>query len=280
MSRSKNRTTAKNLAGRVVVVTGAGSGIGRELALLCGRAGARLAVCDMNPAGLAQTVQDARAAGAEVLSQTVDVSDPEQMTSFAKEVADHFGAVDLLINNAGIAVIGGILDTTLADWDRLIGVNLMGVVHGNAAFVPAMVERGSGHVVNVASAAGMLANPQLGAYSTTKFAVFGMSEALRMELKPHGISVTAVCPGIINTAITHNSPYRGGNEDARRAKTSAAYAKRGYTAERAAKNILHAIDRDKAVAPIAPEAHVMYVLSRVAPPVARWVSAKLANIAK
>jgi NAD(P)-dependent dehydrogenase (short-subunit alcohol dehydrogenase family) len=280
MFRSHDRISTENLAGRVVVITGAGSGIGRELALLCARRGARLAICDMNPAGLAQTVEDARAAGAEVFSQTVDVSDAEQMTSFAKEVADQFGAADVLINNAGIGVIGGMFETTLSDWDRLIGVNLMGVVHGNAAFVPAMVQRGSGHVVNVASAAGMLANPQLGAYSATKFAVFGMSEALRMELKPHGISVTAVCPGFINTAITHSSPYRGGNEDARRAKTTAAYAKRGYTAERAARHILRAVDRDKAVAPIAPEAHAIYLLSRVAPPVARWMSARLASVTK
>lgn len=267
-------------AGRVVVITGAGSGIGRELALQCARAGARLALCDMNPDGLAHTVQDARATGAEVFSQTVDVADAEQMTSFAKEVADQLGVVDVLINNAGIAVIGGILDTTLSDWERLISVNLMGIVHGNAAFVPAMVQRGSGHVVNIASAAGVLANPQLGAYSTTKFAVFGMSEALRMELRPHGIDVTVACPGIINTAITHTSAYRGGNDDARRTKTTAAYAKRGYSPDRAARNILRAIDGGKAVAPIAPEAHVMYVLSRVAPPVARWMSAKLANIAQ
>jgi NAD(P)-dependent dehydrogenase (short-subunit alcohol dehydrogenase family) len=215
-----------------------------------------------------------------VFDAVVDVSDAEQMTSFAKDVTEQLGTPDLVINNAGIAVIGGILDTTLDDWNRLLGVNLMGVVHGVAAFVPSMVERGSGHLVNVSSAAGMLANPQLGAYSATKFGVFGMTEALRMELAPHGIAVTTVCPGIINTAITRDSTYRGGNEQARKAKTDAAYAKRGYTPERAARNILQAIDHGKAVAPIAPEAHLMYVLSRIAPPVARWASAALANVAK
>jgi NAD(P)-dependent dehydrogenase (short-subunit alcohol dehydrogenase family) len=236
--------STENLAGRVVVITGAGSCIGRELAVRCARRGARLAICDMNPAGLAQTVEDTRAAGSEVFSQSVDVSDAEQMISFAKEVADRLGVVDLLINNAGIAVMGGILETTLPVWDRLIGVNLMGVVHTNAAFLPAMVQRGTGHIVNVASAAGMLANLQLAAYSTTKFAVFGMSQALRMELKPHGISVTAVCPGINNTVSARTSPCRGSNEDARRAKTYTAHAKRGYTAELAARNILRAVDCD------------------------------------
>jgi NAD(P)-dependent dehydrogenase (short-subunit alcohol dehydrogenase family) len=279
MSRSKDRINA-HFAGRLVVVTGAGSGIGRELALQCGRAGARMALCDMNADGLAGTADAARAGGAEVFSQVVDVSDAEQMNSFAKEVEARLGTVDVLINNAGVAVIGGFLETTLPDWERLIGVNLMGVVNGNAAFVPAMAERGSGHVVNVSSAAGVLANPQLSAYSATKFAVFGLTEALRMELAPRGVRVTAICPGIINTAITTSSPYRGGNEDARRAKTSAAYAKRGYTAQRAATNILRAIERGKAVGPITPEAHIMYVLSRVAPPIARWMSVTLANVAK
>ena len=279
MSRTTDRID-QHFAGRLVVVTGAGGGIGRELALQCGRAGARLALCDMNADGLADTADTAHASGAEVFSQVVDVSDAEQVNSFAKEVESRLGTVDVLINNAGVAVIGGFLETTLPDWERLIGVNLMGVVNGISAFVPAMVKRGSGHVVNVSSAAGVLANPQLGAYSATKFAVFGLSEALRMELASHGIRVTAICPGIINTAITTSSPYRGGDEDARRAKTSAAYAKRGYTAQRAAANILRAIERGKAVGPITPEAHVMYVLSRVAPPVARWMSMKLADVAK
>ncbi|MGW5223983.1 SDR family NAD(P)-dependent oxidoreductase [Nocardia niigatensis] len=271
----------RDLTGRVVVVTGAGSGIGRELALQCARRGARLALCDLNPEGLDQTVADARAAGAtEVHAQPVNVADAEQVTAFAKATTAALGTSDVLINNAGIAVIGGIMDTTLGDWDRLLEVNVLGVVHGVSAFVPDMIKRGNGHVVNLSSAAGVLANPQLGAYSASKFAVFGMSEALRMELRPHGVTVTTVCPGIVNTAITHTSAYRGGNADARRAKTTSSYAKRGYTAERAAANILEAIDRGKAVAPITPEAHLMYALSRLAPPLARWLSNTLATIAK
>lgn len=270
----------KDLTNRVVVVTGAGGGIGRELALQCAARGARLALCDRDQDGLDKIVADVRGKGAEAIGQIVDVSDPEQMSTFAKETATQLGVPDVLFNNAGIALIGGILDTTLADWDRLIGVNVMGVVNGINAFVPAMVERGSGHVVNVASAAGLLANPQLAAYSATKYGVVGLSEALRMELGPRGVAVTAICPGIINTAITHNSPYRGDNADARKAKATSAYAKRGYTPERAADNILKAVDRNRAVAPIAAEAHVMYALARYAPPVARWLAATLANIAR
>ncbi len=270
----------RNLTGRFVVVTGAGSGIGRELALHAARRGATLSLCDRDEAGLQQTVDLVRKSGGKAEGHVVDVSDAEQMAAFGKTTLEQFGTPDLLINNAGIALIGGILDTTTTDWERLVGVNILGVAHGINAFVPAMVERGSGHVVNVASAAGLLANPQLGAYSATKHAVVGLSEALRMELAPRHVGVTAVCPGIINTAITHNSPFRGGNTEARQAKMAGTYAKRGYTAERAAANILLAVERNRAVAPIAPEAHVMYALSRIAPPVARWLSATLANIAK
>ena len=270
----------KDLTGRVVVVTGTGSGIGRELAVHAGRRGATLSLCDRDEAGLEQTLDLVRASGANAEGQVVDVSDAEQMAVFGKTTIEQFGAPDLLINNAGIAVIGGILDTTLADWGRLLGVNVMGVVHGINAFVPAMAERGGGHVVNVASAAGLLANPQLGGYSATKHAVVGLSEALRIELAPHRVGVTAVCPGIVDTAITRNSAYRGGDAAARKAKTAKTYARRGYTPARAAANILKAVDRNRAVAPIAPEAHVMYVLSRVAPPLARRLSALMAKVAE
>lgn len=270
----------KDLTGRVVVVTGAGSGIGRELAVHAARRGATLSLCDRDEAGLEQTLDLVRASGANAEGQVVDVSDAEQMAVFGKTTIEQFGAPDLLINNAGIAVIGGILDTTLADWGRLLGVNVMGVVHGINAFVPAMAERGGGHVVNVASAAGLLANPQLGGYSATKHAVVGLSEALRIELAPHRVGVTAVCPGIIDTAITRNSAYRGGDAAARKAKTAKTYARRGYTPARAAANILKAVDRNRAVAPIAPEAHVMYVLSRIAPPLARRLSALMAKVAE
>ena len=272
----------KNLTDRIVVITGAGSGIGRELALMCARRGARLAVCDINDAAVADTAEMARNMGADVLASRVDVSEPEAMTEFAEVTFARFGHVDLVVNNAGVGLVGGFLDTSRKDWEWLVGINLMGVVHGCDAFLPAMIESGrGGHVVNVSSAAGLLANPQLSAYSATKFAVFGLSEALRMELKPHGIGVTAVCPGIINTGITQTSPIRGGDDIGdRRERLATTYAKRGYTAKRVANNILRAVDRNRAVAPIAAEAHVMYVLSRAVPPLARWLATRAAELSK
>jgi NAD(P)-dependent dehydrogenase (short-subunit alcohol dehydrogenase family) len=271
-----------DLSGRIVAITGAGSGIGRELALLCARRGANLALCDINDAAMGDTAEAARRLGRDVMTRRVDVSDPEQMTAFADATFSHFGGVDIVVNNAGVGLVGGFLDTSLKDWDWLVSINLMGVVHGCDAFIPAMINSGrGGQVVNVSSAAGLLANPALSAYSATKFAVLGLSEALRIELKPHGIGVTAICPGVINTAITAASPIRGiGDSDERRQRLAATYKKRGYTPERAARNILRAVDRNRAVAPIAAEAHVMYVLSRLAPPLARWAAARMAAIAK
>lgn len=279
--RARRLDTAE-LTGRTVVVTGAGSGIGREIALLCAARGASLAICDVNRFGLAETAQLARQRGARVLDQFVDVSDAEAMNQFAADVEREFGGVDLLVNNAGVALIGGLLDTSTKDWDWLISVNVKGVAHGCAAFLPGMVFRGTGgHVVNVASAAGLLANPQLTAYSATKYAVVGLSEALRIELAGSGIGVTAVCPGVIDTAITRNSAFRGDSDsDVRREKLAALYRKRGYGPDRVARNVLRAVKRNKAVAPIAAEAHLMYLLSRFTPRAARWTAGRLARTAQ
>lgn len=282
MPRNLPRLRTANLTDRVAVITGAGSGIGRELALLCARRGAHLALCDINGSGLAYTAAIARSFGGRVLTRCIDVSDAETMSSFAQETVDLYGVADLLINNAGVGLVGGFLDTTDKDWDWLVGINLMGVVHGCNAFLPTMIDAGrGGHVVNLSSAAGLLANPQLTAYSATKFAVLGLSEALRMELAPHRIGVTAVCPGVINTAITQSSAIRGdGDAEQRRNHLTSTYQKRGYPPERFARNILRAVDRNRPVAPIAVEAHLMYLLSRAAPPVARWAATRLAELTK
>ena len=254
------------LDGKIALVTGAGSGIGRATALEFGRAGADLVLCDVNPTGLDETISAIRALGRNVLARTVDVASREQMRAFAEEVHRAHEAVDVLMNNAGVGLGGGFLDTSLEDWDWIVGINFRGVVHGCHFFLPPMVARRRGHVVNVSSAAGYLASPQLAAYSATKFAVFGLSEALREELRPHGIGVTTVCPGIINTPITTNARMRGAvSTDAARAALVQVYRRRNYGPERVATSILSAIERNRPVVPVSPEAWAMYVLKRLSP---------------
>jgi NAD(P)-dependent dehydrogenase (short-subunit alcohol dehydrogenase family) len=251
----------------MALVTGAASGIGRETALALGRAGADLVVCDVNEVGLEETAAALRGLGRQVLARRVDVAQRGEMEGLAAEVHREREAVDILVNNAGVALGGGFLDTTLEDWDWIVAINLRGVVHGCHFFVPPMVTRGrGGHVVNVSSAAGYVASAPLAAYSTTKFAVLGLSEALRDELRPHGIGVTAVCPGLINTPITQSARLRGpGATPEARAALVEVYRRRNYGPERVAANLMKAIARNRAVAPISPEAWLMYFLKRACP---------------
>lgn len=261
----------RDLSGSKALVTGAASGIGRATALACASRGADLFLCDVDEAGLEQTADQARGLGREVLTRRVDVASAEEMRAFADEVHARCEAVDLLVNNAGVAIAGGLLDTTLEDWDWIVGVNLRGVVHGCHFFAPAMVRRGrGGHVVIVSSAAGYTAAEGLVAYCTTKFAVLGLSEAFSDELHRHGIGVTAICPGIIDTPITGSARLRGAYDvPGARELMVGRYRQRGYTAERVAKGILAAVQRDRVVAPISPEAHALYRLVRFAPALMR-----------
>lgn len=268
-----------NLAGKTALVTGSGSGIGRETALAFAGRGADLVICDVNQAGAEQTAADARALGRKATAHVVDVADREQMRAFADAVHAEIDAVDILVNNAGVGLGAGFLDTSLDDWDWIVGINLRGVVHGCHFFVPKMVARKrGGHVANVASAAAFVATEALAAYSTTKFAVLGLSEALRDELKPHAIGVTAICPGIINTPITGAARLRGKAAlPGAREQMIAFYRKRNYGPERVAQAIVSAIGRNAAVAPVSPEAWVMYLLKRASPGLTAWLNRRMAE---
>jgi NAD(P)-dependent dehydrogenase (short-subunit alcohol dehydrogenase family) len=258
----------KDLRGRTVLVTGAASGIGRETALAFARRGADLELCDLNAQGLERTAADIRALGrGAAATHVVDVSDAGQMARVADAVHARLPALDVLMNNAGVAIGGAFLDTQLADWQWILGINVMGVVHGCHYFVPAMVKRGGGgHVINVASAAGYVSNGGLSAYSTTKFGVVGLSEALRHELAPHRIGVTVICPGIVDTPITSVARLVGAAAtDEVRKRMIGIYQHRGYGPDRVAKHVLRAAERNRAVAPITPEAWLMYYGKRFVP---------------
>ena len=267
----------RDLSGKTVLVTGAGSGIGRASALAFGSRGADLVICDLDEAGLAQTKETLEAMGRSVLSRRVDVGSPHEMREFAAEVHGEVRAVDILMNNAGVGLAASFLDTPLEDWDWLLRVNLWGVIHGCHFFLPPMVSRGAGgHVVNVASLASYMPSETLSAYTTSKYGVLGLSEALRVELHRHRIGVTAVCPGVINTALTTTSRMRGAaGAPGERERLTRLYQRRNYGPERVARNVLKAVQRNRAVAPISPESWIVYYLKRIAPGAVRALTRRL-----
>ncbi|WP_336027005.1 SDR family NAD(P)-dependent oxidoreductase [Geodermatophilus sp. FMUSA9-8] len=197
-----------SVRGKVAVVTGAGSGIGRQLAFELAKRGARLALSDVDELGLGQTADRAKALGAEVHTARVDVSDRDAVVAYADAVAAHFGVVHQVYNNAGISGGGrSVLDTDWETYDRTLGVNLFGVVHGTKAFLPHLVASGDGHVVNVSSLNGFMAQPTLSAYCASKFAVRGFTEVVRTEMVAggHPVQVTVVHPGGVKTNIASST---------------------------------------------------------------------------
>ena len=191
-----------SLNGRVAVVTGGASGIGRELCLGFARAGARVVVADVDEAGMDGTVAAVAQAGSEAIRVRTDVSRLDDVQTLADRAFAQWGAVHVLCNNAGVGVNGGLESATHQDWEWVIGVNLWGVIHGTEAFVPRMIAgREPGHIVNTASMAGLIASQGLGIYNTTKYAVVGLSETLQKDLRPYGIGVSVLCPMGVATAI-------------------------------------------------------------------------------
>ena len=208
----------KSLKDKVVVITGAGSGIGRALALDLAGKGAVLALSDVDEEGLAETVVLAEKAGAEVRSDRLDVADRDAFAAYAESVAEQFGRVNVVINNAGVALAGDFVDLEMKDIDWIIGVNFWGVVHGTKFFLPHLIESGDGHLVNISSLFGLVSMPGQSMYNASKYAVRGMTEAIREEMliSGHEVGVTAVHPGGIKTAIARNarvSDARGQDRD-------------------------------------------------------------------
>lgn len=257
----------RDFKGKVALVTGAGGGIGREIALALAREGAKLAVCDNREDALRAVEREIAGVSECLLAKCVDVSDYEAMQSLAQRVHDRVPAVDLLVNNAGVGMVGTIVTTPIEDWRWIIGINLWGVIHGCQSFVPNMVNRGQGgHVVNVASMVAYSPSVDIAAYATAKFGVLGLSLCMRCDLAEHNIGVTAVCPGIINTDITRTSPIHGHNDaENLRRRVARFYSRRNYTPKRVARGILKAVRRNRAVAPISPEAWFAYGLTRLWP---------------
>jgi hypothetical protein len=255
----------RNLTDRVVVITGAGSGIGRALAVNLARRGALLALSDVNETGLAETVALAEKAGArEVRSDRLDVADRDAMARYALDVVQQFGRVNVVVNNAGVSLTGDFTDLDYADIDWIIGVNLWGVVHGTKEFLPHLIASGDGHVVNLSSLFGLISMPGQSIYNATKYAVRGMSEALREEMlvAGHPVGVTSVHPGGIRTDIVRNSRVSA-KED--KEATSQLFDDRlaRMTPEKAAEIIVNGILKNKARVLVGLDAHAMHHMAKL-----------------
>ncbi|MEV6793823.1 SDR family oxidoreductase [Streptomyces sp. NPDC051320] len=261
---------AARFAGALVLVTGAASGIGRATAFSFAEAGARVVAVDRDAEGAARTAEMARLIGAPgAWGEAVDVSDERAMEQFAEKVAAEYGIVDVLVNNAGIGLSGSFFDTTSEDWQKVLDVNLWGVIHGCRLFGKQMADRGQGgHIVNTASASAYQPSRALPAYSTSKAAVLMLSACLRAELAGQGIGVSAMCPGFVNTNITSTARFAGvsaAEEKRRQKKTARLYGLRNYPPEKVAEAILAAVVQNRAVVPVTPEARGALLLSRFAP---------------
>jgi NADP-dependent 3-hydroxy acid dehydrogenase YdfG len=255
----------ETLDDKVVVITGAGSGIGRALALNAATKGALLALSDVNEVGLAETVDLVKNVGArEVRSDRLDVADRAAMAAYATEVAEHFGRVNVVFNNAGVALAGHFEEIEYTDFDWIVGINFWGVVQGTKEFLPHLIASGDGHVVNISSLFGLISIPGQSAYNATKYAVRGFSEALREEMliSGHPVGVTVVHPGGIKTAIARNARVTA-SED--KAATASLFDKKLATMspDRAAVIIIDGMLVGKARVLVGLDAHVLHHVAKL-----------------
>ena len=256
-----------SLSGRRVFVTGAASGIGAAVARQAARDGAVLFLTDRNAAGLAAVADDITANGGTVaLAEPADVSDYADVQALA-EKAHATGPMDVVMNVAGIAAWGTVDRLEHRQWRAMVDVNLMGPIHVIECFVPPMMAaRRGGHLVNVSSAAGLIALPWHAAYSASKFGLRGVSEVLRFDLRPHGIGVSVVCPGGVDTPLTESVEVAGVDQGSPRwAKLRSHFRGRAVSPDFAAAAILHAVKRNKYLVYTSRDIQLLYLLQRVAP---------------
>lgn len=259
-------TLLRDVQNPVALVTGAGSGIGRTTALVLADHGAKVIVCDINLDGLKETEKLLQAKGAQVELEQADVSDWDSMQAMASRVLSRHAQVDILINNAGVVTVGDFQNVPLEDWHWIMGVNVMGVVHGCKLFSPGMIAAERGHIINISSVAGFCAPPEMSAYGASKHAVLGLTEALRYELAEFNVGVSAICPGFINSNIVNSGRMHGAALTGKE-KINEMYLKNNHDPMLVAKAIVNAIRGNKAVVPVSQEAWVAYGTKRFIPSV-------------
>jgi NAD(P)-dependent dehydrogenase (short-subunit alcohol dehydrogenase family) len=253
----------RDLNGKVVAITGAASGIGRALAQLAAERGAKLALSDWDKAGLDETVELV-GSGVDVTSAQVDVSDRDAVAAWAASVVDHFGAVNMIVNNAGVSVAGDFLEMSYEDFDWIVGINFLGVANGTKEFLPHLIASGDGYLVNISSLFGLISMPGNSAYNATKYAVRGLTEAIREEMliAKHPVGVTCVHPGGIKTGIArHGRKTASQDADALDKFFDEKLAR--MTPEKAAKIILDGALAHKPRVLVGLDAHVIHQFGRL-----------------
>ncbi len=259
----------KNFKDKVVLVTGAASGIGRATALEFARQGSHIIIADIDEKGIAATADEITSLGREVLAVKTDVSRKDEIEALVRKSLEKFGHVDILINNAGVGMTAEIRDMDIQDWEWIMGINLWGAIYTLHYLLPHMTGRGSGHIINVASAVGLVSFvPIQAAYTITKFALVGLSDVLRTELHRFGIGVTAVCPGSVKTNLFQTSKYKGFKKEVLMTVPDFMFA----SPEKVARKIVRAVKRDQAVVIITALAKLIYLIKRISPALSRQVS--------
>lgn len=255
----------KKFKDRVAVVTGAGSGIGQATAIALARKGCHLALADVNEVGMQQTASTVEGLGRTASQHIVDVADKKAMENFAGEVIDAHGRANIVVNNAGIGIAAPFEDHSLEDLERIININLWGVIYGCWFFIPHLKKEDEAQIVNISSAAGIVPAPGMSSYCTTKFAVRGLSESIRYELDKYNIGVTSVHPGVINTNIPQATAFLRPEDQKKKAQGAKMFKRFGHSPEMAAEKIVAGIENNAQRVLIGAEAFAMDFMKRAFP---------------
>lgn len=262
----------------MVFITGAGSGIGYGLALELAQRCSVIVISDINATRLVSIEAELKTKKAKVFSFQLDVSDQSAFQKAIHNTVEKYGQIDYLFNNAGIAVGGLVNDITICEWEKVLSINLMGVIHGIDAVYPVMVKQGSGHIVNIGSIEGLIPFPGHIPYTTSKYAVVGLSHGLRIESKNFGVKVTVACPGYIDTAIFSDAKMV--NLDREKALSSIDFLK-PMSAHKCAKLIIKGVEKNKATIVITFVAKIMWFLHRINPNLTfyfmKWLGRSISN---
>ena len=260
----------KSFANKVAAITGAGSGMGQQLAVLLAKAGCAVAISDINQKGLDETVKLLKPYSVKVTVDVVNTADEAAVFGWADKVQREHGKVNLIFNNAGIAMANTVEGHSIKDYERMMAVNFWGVIYGTKAFLPYLKQSGEGHIINTSSIFGLTAQPSQSAYNASKFAVRGFTESLRQELDLEncGVSATCVHPGGIKTNIAHNAEMSNNlsklGMDSKKSKATADKVMR-IPAVKAAQIILDGVKANKRRVLIGPEAYAVDGLQRLFP---------------